>query len=311
MHSHTGPLINLENFDDIWSYGDPVIVEQKFQEMLPQAEALQDKSIYFQMLSQIALAQAMQKKFDEAHKTLDKAETLLTPEYALAHARILLERGRVYQQADDNAQALKYYEQSYEISKKHNLDFHTINAAHMIAIIAAKTEDKIAWNNRALDLAKGTNDKRAQDWLGSLYNNLGRNYMDAHQYEQALVMFQEALGCREKEAYVPNIRIAKWQVACSLRMLGRLDEALRMLLALVSEYKAIAQSGNYDVPVIQMFNLMRGWVYEELAEIYNEKATYDEAKKFAQLAYEDLCNDEMMNKTEAYRLERLKEIIKK
>ncbi|GMU19838.1 MAG: hypothetical protein AMXMBFR12_10290 [Candidatus Babeliales bacterium] len=125
---------------------------------------------------------------------------------------------------------------------------------------------------------------------------------------QALAMFKEALKCREKEGYAPNIRIAKWQLACALRKIGRLDEALSMLLALVSEYDAITKSGNYDVPVIQMFNLVRGWVYEELAEIYYAKENYEEAKTFAQLAYDDLSNDEMMRKTEAHRLERLKEI---
>lgn len=308
MTLHTNAENNLENFDALWSYGDPVIVEQKMQELLPKAEALQDKSLYLQILSQIALAQAMQKKFEEAHNTLDKADVQLTPEYALAHARILLERGRVYQQADDNIEAIKYYEQSYELSKKHNLDFHTINAAHMIAIVAEKTEDKILWNKLALDLARKTVDKRAQDWLGSLYNNLGRNYMDAQQYAQALAMFKEALKCRENEGYAPNIRIAKWQVACALRKLGRLDEAVSILLGLVSEYDAIAKNGNYDVPVIQMFNLMRGWVYEELAEIYYEKSEHEKAKIFAQLAYDELSNDEMMKKKEVHRLERLKEI---
>ncbi len=301
----------LETFDDLWgALGDPAAVEQKFKELLPQAEVLDDKSIYLQMLSQIALAQALQKKFNEAHKTLDTAQAKLAPEYHLAHARILLERGRVYEQANAIAQALHYYKQTYDISKKHNLDFHTINAAHMIAIAAEKTEEKIIWNKHALDLALKTEDKKAQDWLGSLYNNLGRNYLEAGHYQQALEMFQEALKCREKEGYAFNIRIAKWQKAHALRKLGKYDEALALLLSLVAEMEEINNSGKPDVPVIQMFNLARGLVYEELAEIYYAQAKYEKAKIFAQLAYDDLSPHEMFEKNEAYRLERFKEIIR-
>ncbi len=81
----------LENFNDLWSLGYPAVVEKKFHELLSQAKSLKDKSIYLQILSQIALAQALQKKFDDAHKTLDDAQKLLTPEYNLAQARIFLE----------------------------------------------------------------------------------------------------------------------------------------------------------------------------------------------------------------------------
>ena len=88
--------VKLENFNDLWSLGYPAVVEKKFHGLLPQAESLKDKSIYLQILSQIALAQALQKKFDDAHKTLDDAQALLTPEYNLAQTRIFLERGRAF-----------------------------------------------------------------------------------------------------------------------------------------------------------------------------------------------------------------------
>ncbi len=293
----------LENFDDIWGLGNPAAIEKKFHELLPQAESLNDKSIYLQILSQIALAQALQKKFDEAHTTLNRAEALLTPGYELARIRLLLERGRVYQQAGDNAQARKYFEQSYELSKKNNFDYYTIDAAHMIAIVAENTQDKVHWNRLAADLATATKNKRAQDWLGSLHNNLGRNYMEAHQYQQALEEFQKALAYREKEGHASNIRVAKWQIACALRLLGRLDEALAILLALVQEYDDMAQSGKYDVPVMEAFNLARGLAYEEIALIYRAKTQI-----FAKLAYDDLSPHEMFHKSESYRLERLKEL---
>ncbi len=305
MTFHKNTDIQLENFDDWWGkLGDPVKVEKKFQELLPQAESLKDKSIYLQMLSQIALAQAVQKKFDEAHKTLDGAESLLTPEYDLAQVRIFLERGRVLQQEEKIPEARKYFEQSFELSLKHKFDYHIINAAHMIAIIAETPREKIQWNQRAIDLAISTRDKRAQDWFGSLYNNLGQNYLEEKQFEKALLAFQQALEYRKKEGYLPNIRFAKWAVARALRSLGQLDEALVIQLELLKEYDAIAKSGSYDIP-IQMFTLTRGYIFEELAEIYDAKA-----KIFASLAYEDLSNDEMFRKAAPERLERLQQIQK-
>jgi tetratricopeptide (TPR) repeat protein len=302
MASQTKTDSTLENFDKLWALGDPVIIEKKFNEILPQARSLEDKSIYLQIMSQIALTQALQKKFNEAHKTLDDAEALLTPEYDLARVRILLERGRIFQQAEKISEARRYFEQAFELSKKNNFDYHTINAAHMIAIVAEKVKDKIKWNQLAIDLATNTKEAQARDWLGPLYNNLGQNYIEDKQFEKALDAFQKALVYRKKENYIPNIRVAQWAIGRTLRFLNRLDEALDIQLSLCKEYAAIIHTKKYDVPV-EMFKLVCALVYEELAEIYNAKT-----KHFAKLAYNDLSNDEMFQKTEPDRLERLKQL---
>ncbi len=263
--------ISLENFDDAWSLGYPEKVEEKLKELLPQAQSLENKSIYLQILSQIALAQAVQKKFNEAHATLDQAESMLTPEYDLAKARILLERGRTYQQAENIDKALKYFEKSYELSAAHNFDFHTINAAHMIAIVVKDPMAKINWNQEAIDRALKTNAVRAQAWLGSLYNNLGQNYLSINQFDRALDAFQKALKYRQKEGYKPNILVAKWAIARTLRSLGQLDEALRMQRELVKEYDTIEKSGALEMPV-EMFRFARGLADEELAELTRKKS---------------------------------------
>ena len=302
MPIQTNADIKLENFDDFWGLGDPVEIEKKFRELLPQAKALADPSTYLQLLSQIALAQGIQKKFDAAHATLDDAERFLTPEYNLARVRILLERGRVFQQAENLTEAMRFFVQSFELSSKHKFDFHTINAAHMIAIAAEKTEEKIKWNQLAIDLAQKTKEQRAHLWLGSLYNNLGQNFLEAKRFEKALDAFEKALKHRIEQSDVPNIRVAKWAVARTLRALDRLDEALAIQLRLLEEYDAITASGNLDMPA-EMFTLIRGWVAEEVAEIYDAKA-----KIFAKLAYADLSTNAMFQKTEPARLERLRQI---
>jgi tetratricopeptide (TPR) repeat protein len=329
----------IENFDDAWNLGDPIKIEQKFSELLPQAEALQNKSIYLQILSQIALTQAMQKRFDEAHKTLDKAESLLTDKTDVAYARILLERGRTFHQeallAGKSAnlpKARNLFEKSFEVSKENNFDFHTINAAHMVAIVAERPEDKIKWNRLALDCAEKTKDKRAKLWFGPLYNNLGMNFIETKQYDKALDAFQKALTYRKEEKTNANIRVAQWQIAHALRMLGKIHEALPMLEKLRDEYETMEKSSAFDMP-LEMFKLTRGWVYEELAEIHDAMAKecandlylddgskdplYEaliqthaiQTKKFAGLALDDLSQDPMFSKTEHKRLGRLKQLL--
>lgn len=58
----------LDSFDDLF-VGAPADIEKNLRELLPAAYRRQDKSIYLQILSQIALAQAMQNNIDGAHAT--------------------------------------------------------------------------------------------------------------------------------------------------------------------------------------------------------------------------------------------------
>lgn len=295
--------IILEKFDELWGlYGDPVIVEKKLSELLPHAEQ-QNKSVYLQILSQIALAQALQKRFDDAHKTLDYAESMFLPGCELAQVRILLERGRVFQQVGNNTEALNFFEKSFDLSNQKNYDYQTIDAAHMIAIASEITEDKIHWNECAFEMAQKTNDPRAQLWLGSLSHNLGINYLEAKLYDRALTSFQQALEYRKKEGYQPNIRVAEWAVGKALRYLGKLDEALKIQSEVLNKYAIASESGNLECPEI-MFTQLRGYVYEELAEIYQAKAQH-----YAQLALKNLQDNEVVKATEIGKLNRLSKIV--
>ena len=296
--------IKLENFDDFWGkFGNPALVEKKFVELLPQAQQLENKSIYLQMLSQLALAQALMKKYDLAHATLDEAQAQLTPEHNLARVRIFLERGRVFQQAGELAQARTYFEKSFELSKTCKFDVQTVNAAHMIAVLAETLDQKIAWNQKAIDLATNSQDLECRRWLASIWNNLGSNYLEAKQFDKALHAFEKTLEYRMLEQYAPNIRFAKFRVAQLLRILGHLDKALMMQQQLLLEHDAIAKTEKLDMQP-DMFILTRGWVYEEFIELY-----YAAIKGYAKLAYEDLASNEKFARTEKARIERLSKII--
>lgn len=296
-----GNTSNLENFDDLF-VGDPAEIEKNLRMLLPRAEALEDHSIYLQILSQIALTQAMQKNFDAAHETLNGAERLLTSKDDLARVRIILERGRVFMQSGNNKAARPLFEQSFELSKAHQFDDHTINAAHMMPFVVETVEEKINWNELAIELARHTSLPRARAWLGSLYNNLGQAYLESEQYEKALNTFEQAQVFREQEGYALNIRMAKWAVSRTLRLLNRSDEAFCILLELKKEYDFQTQSGELDASE-EIQSYARALVYEELAEIYTAKAKF-----FAGLAYEGLSKNEWVKKLEPKKLERLKHL---
>jgi tetratricopeptide (TPR) repeat protein len=301
--------MNVENFDDLWGqFGQPALVEQKLLELLPQACKLENKSIYLQMLSQLALAQACQQKFDQAHATLDQAESLLSPGYELAHVRILCERGRAFQQAGDIVQARIYFEKSYELSVQSNFDKQTINAAHMIAIVAQNSAEKIAWNCKALDFAMSSDDASAQIWKGPLFNNLGANYLEIKDYENALQMFELALQEFEKDPiYGSHTRFAKFRVAQVLRMLEKYDQALALLQSQLQEYDQLAVTSQLGMPQ-EMFVMMRGWLYEELAIVYAALQDTHASQKYAQLALRDLAGNAMFAATDVTARERIEKL---
>jgi tetratricopeptide (TPR) repeat protein len=292
---------SLENFDDLFT-GDPVDIERNLTDLLAEARALENNSIYLQILSQIALAQAMQQKFEQAHKTLDEAEQDLQEADTIAYARILLERGRVYHQSGDIKNALPLFKQSYELSKSSGLDFHAINAAHMVAIVEEKVGDKIHWNRVALSLAENTTITKAGDWIGVLYNNLAQNYIESHDYSSALEAFEKCKKYAEIKGGPIVTRGAKWGIARSYRSLGRLDEALIIQTTLLSEYEEIAHQKLLPIEIIYVG---RGVVYEELALIHHEYM-----KHYAMLAYQDLSKDPWCNKLIPDRIEQMKDYAK-
>ena len=294
-----------DSFDDLF-VGNPIDIERNLFALLPEAKKRADKSVYLQILSQIALAQAMQQKFDMAHQALDEAEKLLEPQYQLAKIRLLLERGRVYHQSDRLDQALSFFIQSYDLSKlSPEFDFHTVNASHMVAIVEKHTEGKIEWNKRAINLAEQTKDERCQAWLGPIYNNLAQNYIEAEKYHEALQAFDKCKAHAEERREQIVIRGALWGMGRALRGLNKLDQALDIQNDLLKEYEKISDQRLLPMELIYVG---RGLVYEELAEIYFAKRSGEQSQKYARLAYEDLSKDAWMKKLYPKRIQRLLEL---
>lgn len=283
----------LPELRTLWNFNDPAASEAAFRAVIPQARQAGDASYEAQLLTQLARAQGLQGRFDDAHRTLDEAAALITPDMTAARMRLLLERGRVFNSSDQPDRARPLFEQAWKLGRAGGEDNLAIDAAHMLAI-CEKGDTALAWSEEAMALAEASVDPRAKGWLGPLYNNTGWTYHDMGEYEKALTLFRKSLAWREERNDAPGARIGKWCIARALRSLGRIEEALAMQQALLKEYEAV----NERDPV----------VYEEIGECLLALGRPDEARPFFKTAYKELARDTWLVQHEPNRLQRLKEL---
>jgi tetratricopeptide (TPR) repeat protein len=283
----------LPDFDAMWDYAQPAQTETAFRTLLPQAEASGSLSYSLELLTQIARTQGLQRDFAAAHHTLDQVQALLTADLCRARARYMLERGRVFNSSGQPEQARPLFEAAWEQAQACHADFHAIDAAHMVAIVASP-EEKLAWNLKGLELVERTTDTRAQQWGGSLYNNIGWGYHAQGHYELALEAFHTALDWRLDQGDPREILIAKWCIARALRSAGQVEEALRRQQALQEEWKPLGGSD--------------GYTEEEVGECLLALERAEEARLYFAQAYAKLSHDPWLMATEPARLQRLKHL---
>lgn len=281
---------DLPDFDSLWDYSNPAQTETKLREILPQFPEGNER---LELLTQIARAQGLQRKFDEAHKTLDEMEGQLAVDSSRARVRYLLERGRVFNSSKHPEEARPFFEQALTMAQELKEDFYAVDAAHMLAIVADPASS-LRWNLRAIQMAESSADEKARGWLGSLYNNTGWSYHDMGDYESALKIFEKAESYFGEVRREDRLRIAKWTVARCLRSMNRIDEALSKQMALKAEFDSIGESD--------------GYVDEEIGECLLLLKRENEAKPYFAKAYELLSQDEWMMANEPERMERMKEL---
>src|SRR5262249_12068011 len=135
--------------------------EAQFRALLPQAEQAADRGYYLELLTQIARAEGLQRKFAAAHRTLDTVAAALAAAGARAQIRYWLERGRVFNSAGDPAEAHPLFQAAWERATQAGEEFHAVDAAHMLAIVVPPAE-QLAWHQQALTQANAARDPRAR-----------------------------------------------------------------------------------------------------------------------------------------------------
>src|SRR5712692_1437466 len=282
----------LPDFDSLWDYEHPGATERKFRELLPVALDSLDLSYLSQLLTQVARAEGLQRKFQEAHKTLDRVQKALDKTDDKTRVRYLLERGRVYNSSRKPEEARPLFQEALDLALKSKDDFNAVDAAHLMAV-AEPTEKQLQWNLKALDLAESSADEKARKWKGSLYNNIAWTYFEQQQYEESLLMFEKAREFQQQQGDPNKIMIAKWCVAKTLRMMDHTEEALEMQRDLYEQYQTAGRRS--------------GYVYEEIAECLTVMGQEQEAQGWFAAAYEELSKDPRLA-DEQDRLNRLKEL---
>lgn len=242
----------------LWDYGQPAKSEQRFRAALAGASG-DDELI---LRTQIARSYSLRQRFDEANAELDAIAPRLAAAGPAARVHALLERGRTLRSGGHAAEARPLFIEAFELAQRHGLEYLAADALHMVALVEPGLDGQIEWNRRTAEVARAARDPRAQGWAAAAYNNLGVALNEARRHDEALAAFEQALAAHERKGKAPEIRIAKWMVAHTQRLLGRHEQALAGQLALERE---CAEAGEPDP-----------YVFEELALLYAARG--DEAR---------------------------------
>ena len=280
--------LDVAALDRWWNFDQPAASEASFRTEL--AKLPGDSSARLELMTQIARAQGLQRRFDEAHATLDQVEASLAGHAPRVSVRYLLERGRVFNSSRRQERAAPLFHAALDQARAAGEDFLAIDAAHMLGI-AAPPAERLGWDLQAVAMTERTTDARSKRWLASLYNNIGWTYHDRGDYAQALEYFQKALPAWQARGDPLAIRAARWSVARALRSLGRYDEALAIQRALFADLVA---SGDTD-----------GFVFEELGELTLAQGDAAAARSWFAKAYAALSADPSFVADNPARLERL------
>jgi len=220
----------------IWDFDDPAGSERRFRAAADGSAGAERDA----WLTQVARAQGLQSRFDEAHALLDGLEES-DPEVG---TRIALERGRLLRTAGEATAARPHFESAVWLARAADLEELGVDALHMVALVTTG-EERAAAQQAALLAARTAGDRRARDWDASILNNIGMDHADAGDQDRALACFGEALAARERIGNPADIRVARWMVAWSLRHLGRRDEALALQRRLRAELEAVGEVDPY------------------------------------------------------------------
>lgn len=281
---------SLPDWKTLWDFNDPAASEKRFEERLALVRGTAEPDAVVILLSQLARSRGLQRRFDEAHRTLDEAERLLGNRRGEARVRVLLERGRARNSAGEEGRGRAEFLAALEVAQASGLDGLVVDAMHMMGIIAPSGES-LDWNDRAIAFAGASADAAARNWLGTLLNNQGWTRHDRGEYGIALDLFRRALAWREERGGEREILIARWAVARCLRSLGQVAEALAVQEVLAAEW---AKAGEPD-----------GYVEEERGECLLLLGREEEARPRFRRAHGILSADPWLRDREPERLARL------
>jgi len=259
------------DLSSLWDFSRPDVSEQRFRAALLTASA--DDALILR--TQIARSLGLRRDFERAREELRAVAKELDRAGAEARTRYFLELGRTYASAAHPAElqtpqaselARSAYRQAIELARTASLDGLAIDAIHMMAFVDTGAADQLTWAEEALRIVESSTQPAARRWEASIRNNLGHALHQLGRYDEALVQLRQAVAIRERGTSAEATRTAHWMVARTLRVMGRVDEALKIQLRLEREADLAGEPDRY--------------VFEELRLLYASKGEPDRARHY-------------------------------
>ena len=286
-------VVPLASLDALWDFDDPAASEERFRVVVERARVEGGRAHLAEALTQLARAQGLRGHFADARRTLDEASAALRPDDRRSRVRLLLERGRVDRSEGRRELGRDAFIEAWELARSSGEDALAVDAAHMLGIVEPPRAAQ-EWNERAMELARGSADPGAARWVGSLASNMGWARHDAGDDDAAIALFELARDEWLADGRTDRARIARWSIARCLRSRGDVSEALAAQEQLLAELDDLGRTD--------------GYVLEEIAECLLALGRGDDARGFFARAHAALAGDPHLSATEPARLERLRSL---
>lgn len=255
----------------LWDFGNPALSEQRFREALAAAErdGRRDDALILQ--TQVARTLGLRRNLDGARGLLRSLQPQLSTAGAEARARHALEWGRSHisavTRADERtpenlATAREAYARALATAREGGLDGLAIDAVHMMAFVDDAPADQRRWNEEALAMVLASKQAEGRRWEASIRNNLALSLRGLGLHAESLPHFERALALREAAtapaASPRQVYVARWLLAHSLRLAGRLDEALAQQTQLEGQMHVVGDPDPYVLEELALIHRARG-----------------------------------------------------
>jgi hypothetical protein len=252
----------------LWDFGNPALSEQRFREALAAAENDQRHDEALILQTQIARTLGLRRQLDEARALLRSLEPRLAQAGAEARARHALEWGRNHISAvtrpaertpQNLAEARAAYTRALATAQQAGLDGLAIDAVHMMAFVDDAPAEQRRWNEQALAMVLASTQPEGRRWEASIRNNLGLSLRALGQHAESLPHLERALALREAAGASPRQRyVARWLWAHSLRLAGRLDDALAQQTLLEGRMHVVGDPDPHVLEELELIHRARG-----------------------------------------------------
>lgn len=269
------PALAAVDVAALWDTSDPAMSERRFREALLQASG--DDALI--LTTQIARTYQLRRQFDQARATLAGIAEPVASAGSEARARYWLELGRTYAShrhapealtEADRARAKEAFAKALQISNAARLDSISVDVIHMCPFVETDLEVQLACNRDALRIVEGCHQPDVCRWEASIRSNLGESLFDLGRYPEALEEFRRSADLFQARQDDRGYLDSRWHVGRTLRLLGRIGDALAIQVAV---QEAWAQQGQ-----------TRAYVFEELELLYRTQGDLGRANHYAELA---------------------------